>query len=130
MQDLYYLSLKLHNFFVVLFFIFNFIYIILVSRNTKNVNFQKNIRLFLPTYYTVLIFIIFTGSIILPIFHFKLNTSTILMILLSIYIVVINVVLYKNLKQKLYKKYQKLALILITSILISIILVGMYEIFL
>lgn len=111
MDYLYQSALSFHKVFVAIFLLLNIFYFWLSQRKYQS-NYIRDIRLFLPLYYTFLAFIFTTGSVILPIFKFQMSFGVVLMIVVFIYFIAINIVCYKKFKaafkDKKFLGYKKL----------------------
>ena len=100
MSDTIILNLEIHSFFALVLGVFLVIHAFLVAlKDTKNFAYIKRLMLFLPAYYGVLAFIIFSGILALPLANFSFNLAIFVMIIASILLIILGAKGFKELKK-------------------------------
>lgn len=103
MSELYDMSLTLHKFFALLLFGLSIFHLILTQFG-EGAKYAKRIRLFLPTYYSVMAMLFTTGATLLPILKFQLSLSIVVMIVVFVAMIAIGAIGFKALKKAYYTK--------------------------
>lgn len=125
MEELYATSLMLHKFFIICLFFLTLIYLYLTQVGS-GVKLVKRIRIFLPTYYSLMAAVAFTGIIILPILRFQLSHKVIMMIVVFFVILVLSIMGYKWLKKGWRSRnlaWYKKRMVIILSVNLVLILI-------
>ncbi len=88
MNELVEMSINLHLFFVVLSLILSLINIFVVKKIEDYVDMTKKVELFTPAYYLSLSITVFTGFIVLSVYHFHFTFAVYIMIASTIHIII------------------------------------------
>jgi len=88
MDSLVSMSVDLHIFFVFLTLALAFVNLFIVKKCSDYVNMTKKVELFTPMYYLSLSVVIFTGLVVLAVFHFHFIHTVYMMILTSVIIII------------------------------------------
>lgn len=94
------LNIAIHGFFALILGGFLIVHAFLVAMNdTQNFSYIKRLMLFLPAYYGILAFVIFSGILALGLNHFSFNLGVFVMIISAILLIILGAKGYKELKK-------------------------------
>ncbi len=99
MDELVSMSVDLHIFFVFLTLVLAFVNLMVIKKCQEYINMTKKVELFTPMYYLSLSVVIFTGLVVLAVFHFHFIHTVYVMILTAIVIIIGAFKSYKLFKQ-------------------------------
>ncbi len=99
MNELVSMSVDLHIFFVFLTLLLAFVNLLVIKKCQEYINMTKKVELFTPMYYLSLSVVIFTGLVVLAVFHFHFVHTVYVMIITAVIIIATAFKSYKLFKQ-------------------------------
>lgn len=125
MNEVYDMSMTLHILFSkVLLFLLVLHLILVFIGDTSKFGYIKRLMFFLPTYYSVIAFIFFTGMLNLAIVHFSLSWQILVMIVCWILLIGFGAIGFKRLKNvRITKEFDKFKRFMAVKIFAEMILI-------
>lgn len=107
MQEMYTMSIDIHNFGVMALILVMIINVVLLKLNSDIRVYAKKMRIFMPISTSLIFLIIFTGTVMMAAKHLNFTVQNIIMILFAIVLILMEVYRYKRLKQSIVEEFDK-----------------------